>query len=129
MMETVCKDIRLCAGLFFDLRRARAEGHNVHIKKMVSIPVVQFGYWGFTMESCLWCEKEHQPIRDVFNRFDKETQHVLTFSPCDGEWAARIRFWQQRLRPVLEPRLYYRAMLELIQWSIRCVKRRNGIAR
>lgn len=126
-MGTICRDISLCAGLFFDLRRERAKGHDVRIKKMISIPVVQFGCWGFTMESCLWYKNEYQPIWDVFNRFDEKTQHALTFSPCDGEWAARIRFWQQRLRPVLEPRLYYRAMLELIQWSIRCVKRKNGV--
>ena len=63
----------------------------------------------------------------VFETFPEDVQHRLTFAPKDGEWGDRIRFWQDALRPVLEPHLYYSVIFKLIRWGIRCRRYRLGL--
>lgn len=117
------QDIRAAAGVFADLRRARANGKNVRVQRVYRVPVRRLGYWGSTPEGCLFYGQKWQRIRDVFDRLPEETQHALTFAPLDGEWGERVRFWQRELRPVLDPKLYHEAILTLARWGIRCRRR------
>lgn len=124
-MRNIVRDIKTTASLFHLVHQATKRGVDIQVKTVRSIPVINFGYWGWTMEASLFYEKKWKPLRDVFDTFDEETQHALTFAPKDGEWPDRVRFWQKKLRPVLEPKLYHEAMLKLIQWGICCLKKRQ----
>ena len=90
---------------------------------MYTVPAVRFGYWGFTMEGCLFYGPKWQPLRDVFDNLPEKTQHELTFAPKAGEWGDRVRFWKQELRNALEPDLYHEMISTLIRWGIRCRRR------
>lgn len=85
------------------------------------------GYWGMTMEGCLFPGRKWKPVYDVFATFDKETQRRLTFTPEDGEWVDRVNFWKRELRPKLTPEMYHEAMLKICGWYVRCVRRRHTV--
>lgn len=122
------QDIRAAAKTFSAVRAARKAGATsaeIKVRPTYTLPVVRLGYWGQTMEGCLFYGPQWQAIRDVFNTFDDDTQHALTFTPEDGKWPDRCRFWQQHLKPALPPEQFHAAMLKLIQWYIRCVRRRR----
>jgi len=122
----ILRDIQTAVRLTGEVRKARKAGASgVQLRPVYSVPVLKFSYWGGTMEGCLFCGRKWQAIRDVFDTFTEETQHALTFSPKDGEWVDRVRFWQRELRPALEPELYHEAILTLVQWCIRCGKMRR----
>jgi hypothetical protein len=123
-MWNIVREIKSTVDLFCAIHRA-AKNDSLQVKKIRDIPIVNLGYWGATPEGCLFYQKKWSPVRDVFDSFDEETQHALTFAPKDGEWVERIRFWQKELRPVLDSKLYHEAMLKLIRWSIRCQKMRQ----
>lgn len=89
--------------------------------------LVVSGCWCLTMEGCLFPGKEWAPIKDVFYSFDKETQHCLTFTPVDGEWANRAKFWKRELRSRLAPEMYHDAMLKICGWYAECVRKRLNV--
>lgn len=121
------QDIKTAVAVFGEVRKIRKAGASaLLVKPVYTVPAVHFGYWGFTPEGCLFCGEKWQPLRDVFDNFPEETQHALCFVPKDGEWGGRVRFWQRRLRPALEPELYHEAILTLVQWGIRCRCRRRS---
>lgn len=124
----ILQDIKTAVKLTGEVRRARKAGASgVQLQRVYSVPVFRLPYWGATMEGCLFYSRKWQPVQDVFDSFDAETQRALTFTPEAGAWTDRARFWQRELRPALEPELYHEAMLILVQWYIRCVKmRREG---
>lgn len=118
------QDIKTAVTVFGEVRKARKAGASaLQVKPVYTIPAVHFGYWGFTMEGCLFYGQKWQPLRDVFNSFPEETQHALTFGVKDGEWGDRVRFWKEALRDTLEPDLYHEMIFTLIQWGIRCRRR------
>ena len=120
----ILQDIKTAANVFGEVRKARKAGASgVQVKPVYTVPAVHFGYWGFTMEGCLFDGPKWQPLRDVFNSFPEETQHALTFAPGDGEWGDRVRFWKEALRDTLEPDLYHEMILTLVRWGIRCRQR------
>jgi len=125
----ILQDVKTAIKLTGEVRKARKAGASgVQLRPVYSVPVLKFSYWGGTMEGCLFCGRKWQAIRDVFDIFDEDTQHALTFVPKNGgAWVDRARFWQRELRPALEPKLYHEAMMILLNWYIRCVKmRREG---
>ena len=120
----ILQDIATAVKLTGEIRKARKNGASgVHVKPVYTVPVVRLGYWGFTMEGCLFYGPKWQPLRDVFDSFPEETQHALCFAPNAGEWGDRVRFWQRELRSTLEPDLYHEMISTLIQWGIRCRRR------
>lgn len=127
-MSNILTDIVTALKMTGDVRRARKAGASaVKAQPIWEVPVVDFGYWSFTMEACLYYGKEFKAMGDVFKTFPKETQHQLTFAPKDGEWGDRVRLWQAALRPVMEPRMYHAVILKLIRWGIHCRKVRLGL--
>lgn len=124
----ILQDVATAVKLTGEVRRARRAGAaSVKVQPIWKVPVLHIGYWGFTGEACILYEKEFRAVADVFDSFPEEVQHRLTFAPEDGEWGDRIRFWQDALRPALEPRLYYAAISRIIRWGIRCRRRRLGL--
>ena len=116
----ILQDIATAVRLTGEVRKARKTGASgVQVKPVYTVPAVRLGYWGLTMEGCLFYGPKWQPLRDVFDSFPEETQHALCFSPNTGEWGDRVRFWQRELRSTLEPKLYHEMIHTLIQWGIR----------
>lgn len=123
-MQNILADITTAVKLTAQVRRERKEGSPAHLAKVYRVPVVDFGYWGFTPEACLFYEEKWSPVRDVFHSFPKEVQHALTFAPKDDEWTSRVEFWEKSLRKALPPDMYMEAMAILCDWVLRCMKRR-----
>lgn len=122
-MKGTIQDVKTTIGLFFVVRQARKDGGEVQVRKVRQIPLADLGYWGWTMEASLFYREKWAPVRRVFDTLDKETKHALTFAPKSGEWPARVRFWQDKLKPALPPKLYHEAIIKLLQHGIRCRKR------
>ena len=55
-----------------------------------------------------------EAVKAVFQSFDEDTQHTLTFTP--DYFPERVRFWQRHLKPALTPEQYSAAILTIIQW-------------
>ena len=84
----ILQDIATAVRLTGEVRKARKTGASgVQVKPVYTVPAVRFGYWGFTMEGCLFYGPKWQPLRDVFDNLPEKTQHELTFAPKAGEWA------------------------------------------
>lgn len=104
-------------------RKLRKRGANkVAITTAKSIPIVDFGYWGWTPEWCLKYPGTRDTVRAVFHSFSEDVQHKLTFSPTDGEFVERARLWREALRPVLSPKQYSDTILVILDWLVQ-VKR------
>ena len=100
-------------------RKLRKRGANtVAITTTKTIPVVSFGYWGWTPEWCLKYPGTRDNVRAVFHSFSEDVQHKLTFSPDDGEFVERARLWQEALRPVLSPKQYSDTILVILDWLV-----------
>lgn len=108
------KDIAAAIKLTGEVHRARETGATVEVRTIQTSPVYKLDYWPMTVEYVLLHGKELEAVQDVFEGFDKTTQHSLTFSPVTVGWVDRARFWQQHLRPVLRPALYHAVMMNLI---------------
>ena len=126
-MQNILADITTAVKLTAQVRRSRNEGRNVRLEAVYRVPLVNFGYWGFTPESCLFYGDKWKPVRDVFHTFPEETQHILTFTPKDGEWTSRVELWEKLLREALSPDLYLEAMTILSEWVLQCMKRQAGV--
>lgn len=126
----ILQDIKTAVAVFSKVREAQKSGASaVQVKPVYTVPVVRFGYWGFTMEGCLFYGEKWKPVRDAFDTLDEKTQHSLTFTPQEpGEWVERVQLWRDLLRPALPPGLYHEAMLKVIHWYVHCVRQRMGEA-
>ena len=127
-MENIFKDIATAVRLTEKVRKGRKEGRNVSLEVAYRLPGINFGYWGFTPEACLFYGGKWKPVRDMFHSFPEETQHALTFTPQDDEWVSRVELWEKPLREALSPELYAEAMVILCEWVLRCMKRRAAEA-
>lgn len=107
---------------FKTIRAARKSGMTAKAVKVVHC--IPTSYWCGTMEGCMLQGELNAAVKSVFDRFDEETKHALTFTPSPGEWAVRARFWQIALRPVLSPKQYSVAMEAILSHYIRCVRLR-----
>ena len=124
-MENIFSDIANAAKLTAQVRRERKEGSPARLAKVYRVPVVDFGYWGFTPEACLFYGEKWSPVRDVFHGFPEGVQRALTFTPEDGEWTSRVELWEKPLRKALPLDAYMEAMAILCDWVLRCMKRRE----
>lgn len=123
-MQNILADITTAVKLTAQVRQDRNEGNDVRLEAVRRLPVVNFGYWGFTPEGCLFYGEKWKPVRDVFHSFPEETQYALTFAPKTGEWTSRVELWEKPLREALPPDLYAEAMAILCEWVLNCMKHR-----
>jgi len=126
-MVDIFNDIKTAVRLTGEIRKARRDGYRLEVKKTLSVPVVRFGYWGFTMESSILHGELGKAVRTVFKTLPEGQQHALTFTPEKGEWAARARFWKALLKPVLSSNQYHEAMSKIIGWYVHCVRQNLGV--
>lgn len=121
-MMNLLADTRTAVEVFKRLRNARKEGDCAGIKLTKSIPVYELGY-GFldTVEGSvlIHCSPRiYNTARSVFAKLPTEVKHTLTFSPNDGEFVERIKFWKEILRPVMGEKEYHAAIGEITHWFI-----------
>lgn len=107
---------------FKEIRAARKSG--MTIKAVKAVPRIQTGYWGWTMESTIFSGELARAVNVIFDGFDEETKHALTFTPSPGEWAERARFWKNVLQPALPPSQYSAAMQVILSHYVHCARRR-----
>lgn len=119
------EDAKTAVSVFRTVRELRKSGKNVKVEPRFTLPVVKTSYWGSTMEGCMFIGPKWQPLLDVFDSFDDETKHSLTFTPEDGKWSARARFWREQLKSALPTELYYEAMSKIYRHYTECVHRRK----
>lgn len=130
----ILQDIKTTAGVFGAVRKARKAGANaVEVKPVYTVPYrkPQGGHWfAGTAEAHVlsWHPEIYNAVRDVFHTLDNDTQYSYLFTPEAGGWADRMRFWQELLRPALDPKQYHEAMAVILPWAIRCVRHRKGAA-
>ena len=109
------------------MRKRGATG--IEIVPIKAIPIVNIGYWSWTPEACLAFPKvpegTREAVKAVFQSFDEDTQHTLTFTP--DYFPERVRFWQRHLKPDLTPEQYSAAILTIIQWCREAVQYRLDI--
>lgn len=129
-------DLAAAVKLTIEWRRAERKQYaaNISAQPTKTVPIVNPGYWGWIMEATLDYPKTpagtREAVKSVFNTFDEETQHMLTFGPGDGPhaWADRVRLWQRALKPCLTPQQYSAAILTMLEWAIECRKKEIGTA-
>ena len=118
-------DLVTAVKLTKEVRKARNQGaYGVKLLPVKTIPIVKPGYWGWIAEATLDYPKTpigtREAVKSVFDTFDEETQHMLTFGPGDGPhaWTDRARFWQRALKSCLTPQQYSAAILTILEWAI-----------
>ena len=126
-------DLRTAVKVTKAVKEARKRGATgVKIQPVKTVPFVDFGRWSWTAEALLPYPKHpsgtREAVKAVFNSFDDETQHRLTFGPGDhpGAMVERAKFWQKALKPSLTREQYSAAILTILDWCIACAKRSNA---
>ena len=84
-----------------------------------SLPLIDLGYWAYTLESCALHGEVAQAVKAVFRTLPKEYQRAFTVASKPGEWFMRVGVWARLLRPALQDGLYNQAMQELTDCFIR----------
>ena len=114
-----------------EVRKVRNQGaYGVKLLPVKTIPIVKPGYWGWIAEAVLDYPKTpigtREAVKSVFDTFDEETQHMLTFGPGDSphSWTDRMKLWQRELKPYLTPKQYSAAILTMLEWAIECRKKK-----
>ena len=132
MFKTVAADLIVGVNAMKVAHNARKQGASgIKITPIKAIPVVNLGYWNWTPECTLSFPEvpagTRAAVKAVFQTFDSDLQHQLTFGPDLGEWVERIQLWQQALKPVLTQQQYSTAILTILDWAKRCVQYRLGL--
>lgn len=107
--------------IFAEFFKKRKLKKNVHMIPCYAMPYS----FDNTVEGCsLWnWDRNHESyyaVKAVFKTFPDEVKHGLGFSPKDGEFCERLRFWQEALKPELPTALYYNAMHGIYRCYKRC---------
>lgn len=125
MKNNILSDLKTSARLFLDMRKARKNGAEVIVEKKKVLPLIQTGGFYGTVEGCTLSHLDRAIVlkaQKAFKELPDEIKHQLQFSPEDGEFIERVRFWRDILNPVMDEKQYHIAMLEIIHWYI-CIKK------
>ena len=130
--QTIIGDLIVGVNAMKAAHTARKQGASgVNITPLKVIPMVDLHYWSWTPEALLTFpdtpEGTGDAVKAVFNSFDADLQHQLTFAAERGGWVERVQLWQQALKPVLTPQQYSAAILTILDWAKRCVQCRLGL--
>lgn len=125
---SIIQDFAIAFMIVMQTRRTNKAGMTVSVQSAQKVPVIPCGYWLGTMEGCLLSGELNKSVKVIFDGFDEETKHALTFTPNAGEWATRARFWQEVLKVALPPAQYYAAIGAILGHYIRCIKMRKCVS-
>lgn len=121
MKNNILLDLKTSARLFLDMRKARKGGAEVIVEKKKVLPLIQTsGFYG-TVEGCALSHLDRAIVlkaREAFEELPGEIKHQLQFSPKDGEFIERVRFWRDILNFVMTEKQCHIAMICIIHWYI-----------
>lgn len=130
-MKSILTDIQITASLFKEVRKARRSGSGIQIQHVKEYPILTTCSILSTVEGCTLMNGNREIfyiVQKVFNELPYEERHRLTFSPKNGEFNARVQFWQKLLRPAMSAKQYHEAMQRIIRWYIHIKRNRLGQA-
>lgn len=122
MIKNVICDAKTALGIFKDMQQERKKGNEVTVQKKIAIPYISVGA-GFynTVEGCTlsWCGEDIVARSyKAFNSLPNEEKQRLIFSPKDGEFVERAKFWKNLLKSVMTEKQCHIAMNHIIHWYI-----------
>lgn len=120
-MQTIWNDLKVAGGLFIDMRKARKDGSEIRLEKRVQLPLIQSGGFYNTVEGCTLDHLDRKitdKAEEAFNRLPDEEKYKMQFSPQNGEFAERARFWRNTLSPFMTEKQCHIAMYQIIHWYI-----------
>ncbi len=130
-MKNILTDIKTTASLFREVRKARRSGRGIQIQHVKEYPILTTCGILSTVEGCTLMNGNREIfyiVQKVFNELPYEERHRLTFTPKNGEFNARVQFWQKLLRPAMSAKQYHEAMQTIIRWYIHIKRNRLGQA-
>ncbi|MCC8075033.1 MAG: hypothetical protein LIO95_03680 [Clostridiales bacterium] len=131
-MIAIFQDLAATARLFPAVREARQTGASA-VQVQPVFPVKEYipqggASWYDTMEGTLlpYNSDVERAAHAVFLTFPPALRHKLAFTPEHrGEWAERLRFWRNVLKPALSPDAYLFAILRFSAHYRKCIRRRS----
>lgn len=123
MRKDLINDARVAVMVSADMRKARAEGEVVRPRMVMQVPFIKSGPAFYdTPEGCMFANRD-KVLRDavwtVFRGLPYEDKRMLSFSPENGRYLVRASMWSLELEPALPPRLYHKAMREILHQYVR----------
>lgn len=117
-------DIEAAVRVFKQIRQARKTGAEVEVRHTAEIPVLRSAPSFFcTVEGCALAAFDFEvaeKVQAVFKTFDYDTKRWFSFTPENGEFVERAKFWQNVIYDVLpEGRHGHRAMKAILESYIR----------
>ena len=120
-MQTIWNDLKVAGGLFIDMRKARKRGSEIRLEKKVELPFIQTGGFYNTVEGCTLDRLDREithKAEEAFCSLSEEEKYKMQFSPKNGEFVERARFWRNTLSPFMTEKQCYIAMHCIIHWYI-----------
>lgn len=129
--SAVFSDLKKAARLFIDMQAARKEEKKVTIVKSATIPVFNTGIsFCSTIEGCVLANCKFQGVCDIannaFSKLPYDVKLKLSYTPQYGEFIKRAHFWKELLQPVMTPKQFHVAMIQILDWYIHVKKMRKG---
>lgn len=121
-MKKLLNDVKIAAGIFTDIRKARKEGTEVEVRKVRRLPVLSVGLSILdTVEGItLWNQNKDvfDAIERAFNALPDEERKKQTADLEDGEFTERAYFWKALISSALPPEQTRKAMISILHWYI-----------
>lgn len=103
------------------MRKARKRGCGIRLEKKVKLPFIQSGGFYNTVEGCTLDHLDRKitdKAEEAFNKLSDEEKYRIQFSPKNGEFVERVRFWRNTLSPFMSEKQCHFAMYYIIHWYI-----------
>lgn len=111
-------------------QHAANKSQSYHLNRVYVFLCFTLSYWCGIMEWGLFYGDLEHAIRAVFNSFDPQIQHDLTFTQkAAGDWIARANLWRSALKPALPAEWYYPTMSKIYAHYRKCIMRRKAADR
>ena len=127
LMKSILSDIKTAVSMFREVRKDRSSGSGIRVQQVKEYPVLTTCGILSTVEGCALINGNSEIFciaQQVFNKHPYEERHRLAFSPQNGEFTERVRFWRELLRPVLSEKQCHEAMQTIIRWYIHIKRNR-----
>lgn len=128
MKNNIFTDISTAVGIFTDARKARKQGREVTVKRIMEIPVIKLGpAFLNTPEGCMLANHDRKVFDIAFNAFHQlpaEEAHQFEFLPKGGEFVERAGIWKTTLKPVMTDRQFHFAIGLILDQYINLKRRR-----
>lgn len=125
MIKNIINDAKVCVSIFKDMQKVRKQGGDVALEKKVQIPFIRCGGFYNTVEGCTLSHLDREIVfraQEAFAGLADDEKYRLQFSPKNGEFIERARYWKGILKPVMTEKQCLVAMNCIIGWYIHIKK-------